>query len=152
MASNPENPLEAAISHGPPPISTSNQTTVHSMKTIAFILLVVASLSSCAGPLPPPILPPLPPPPPIPLPVAPAVWHTPLLTPASITHVSTVARGDYQPHLLRSYRAGYRYGAADRYIGRPRDYRSAFLCSGESWESYFQEGYADGYDLRGEQH
>jgi len=121
------------------------------MKTIAFTLLVAVSLSSCAGPLPP-LPPPLPPPPHPPHPAAPAIWHASLLSPASITHASTAARGDYQPHLLRSYRAGYRYGTADRYSGRARDYRSAFLCSGESWESYFQEGYADGYDLRGEQH
>lgn len=121
------------------------------MKTIALILLVAAMISSCAGPLPPPVLPP-----PTPLHYLPAptptVWHAPLATTASITHVSSAPRSDYQPHLARSYRAGHRYGAADRFCGRSRDYRSAFLCSGESWESYFQEGYNDGYELRGQQH
>lgn len=63
-----------------------------------------------------------------------------------------VGHSDYAPHLLQSYRAGYRFGKADRLSGFPRDYHNAYLASGEAWESYFQEGYGHGYELQGEQH
>jgi hypothetical protein len=71
---------------------------------------------------------------------------------ASFASRPMVGSSDYAPHLLQSYRAGYRYGKADRLSGFPRDYHNAFLASGEAWESYFQEGYGHGYELQGEQH
>jgi len=61
---------------------------------------------------------------------------------------SRPARSDYQPHLAQSYRQGWMAGQMARTHGWPRDYRSAFLATGCGWESYFQEGYADGYDGR----
>jgi hypothetical protein len=56
--------------------------------------------------------------------------------------------GDYQPHLTHAYRMGYYAGRQDRAWGMDRNYRRAFELSGSQWESYFQEGYADGYECR----
>ncbi len=58
------------------------------------------------------------------------------------------SRGDYQPHLAQAYRMGYFAGRQDRACGLDRNYRRAFEHSGSGWESYFQEGYADGYECR----
>lgn len=59
---------------------------------------------------------------------------------------------DYQPHLASEYRNGWRAGAQDAAYGAPRDYRRAYVCQGSGWESYFQEGYNDGYEGRGMAH
>ena len=56
------------------------------------------------------------------------------------------AQSDYLPHLAQEYRSGYDIGAKDRQMGYPRDYRRAYERFGHGYESYFQEGYADGYD------
>jgi hypothetical protein len=55
---------------------------------------------------------------------------------------------DYQPHLATEYRNGWRAGAQDAACGANRDYRRAYACFGTGWESYFQEGYSDGYEGR----
>jgi hypothetical protein len=55
---------------------------------------------------------------------------------------------DYLPHLSQEYRSGHDIGAKDRQYGYPRDYRRAYERFGRGYESYFQEGYADGYDGR----
>lgn len=57
-------------------------------------------------------------------------------------------RTEYQPHLAADYRAGYWAGRRDAGMGFGRNSRGAFLASGCRWESYFQEGYADGYEGR----
>lgn len=100
--------------------------------------------------------------------VAPAVSHAdpfywgyrvvPVIPPDAPIYVPTPApvspgysgarRGAYQPHLAHAYRMGYFAGRQDRAWGLDRNYRRAFELSGASWESYFQEGYADGYDCR----
>ncbi len=56
------------------------------------------------------------------------------------------ARSDYLPHLSQEYRNGYDIGAKDRQAGYPRDHRRGYERFGRGYESYFQEGYADGYD------
>ncbi len=61
---------------------------------------------------------------------------------------SRPARSDYQAHLAQTYRQGWMAGQMARSYGWPRDYRSAFLAARCGSESYFQEGYADGYDGR----
>jgi len=58
------------------------------------------------------------------------------------------APGDYLPHLAHAYRLGYCAGRNDRACGFERNYRRAFEASDSGWESYFQEGYADGYECR----
>ena len=58
------------------------------------------------------------------------------------------AQSDYLPHLSQEYRSGYEIGAKDRQYGYPRDYRRAYERFGRGYESYFQEGYTDGYDGR----
>ncbi len=70
----------------------------------------------------------------------------PAPTPAA--PVTTSAPGAYLPHLAHAYRMGYCAGRNDRACGYHRDYRRAFEVSGSGWESYFQEGYADGYECR----
>jgi len=55
---------------------------------------------------------------------------------------------DYQPHLASEYRNGWRAGAQDVAYGANRDYRRAYAYQGTGWESYFQEGYNDGYEGR----
>jgi hypothetical protein len=63
--------------------------------------------------------------------------------------VGTLREGsDYQPHLASEYRHGWRAGAQDATYGASRDYRRAYACQGTGWESYFQEGYNDGYEGR----
>jgi len=63
--------------------------------------------------------------------------------------VVTLREGsDYQPHLATEYRNGWRAGAQDSAYGANRDYRRAYACQGTGWESYFQEGYTDGYQGR----
>jgi hypothetical protein len=57
-------------------------------------------------------------------------------------------RSDYQPHLAVEYRNGYFAGRRDAAWGVTRNSPAAFRASGGRWESYFQEGYADGYDGR----
>ncbi|MGV3658873.1 MAG: hypothetical protein ACO1TE_01775 [Prosthecobacter sp.] len=59
---------------------------------------------------------------------------------------------DYQPELAQSYRQGWAAGQRARHCGWQRDSHGAFLCSGCAWESYFQEGYADGFDGHGMRH
>ncbi len=59
---------------------------------------------------------------------------------------------DYLPHLRDEYRNGYDVGAKDRSYGYPRDHSRAYDRFGRGYESYFQEGYADGYDGRGLRH
>ena len=61
-------------------------------------------------------------------------------------------RSDYPTHLQASYRCGYWAGVEARRNGWGRDYHGAFIATGSSWESYFQEGYADGYDCHGMRH
>lgn len=68
--------------------------------------------------------------------------------PAPGAPVVTSAPGAYLPHLAQAYRMGYCAGRQDRACGFDRNYRRAFEVSGTQWESYFQEGYADGYDCR----
>ena len=70
----------------------------------------------------------------------------PAPTPAA--PVTTPVPGAYLPHLAHAYRMGYCAGRNDRACGYHRDYRRAFEVSGSGWESYFQEGYADGYECR----
>lgn len=62
--------------------------------------------------------------------------------------VAIDGRSDYQPHLAREYRAGYWAGRQDSAYGYQRNSVRAFRAFGGRWESYFQEGYADGYDGR----
>lgn len=57
-------------------------------------------------------------------------------------------RSDYPAHLAHDYRMGYFAGRQDRAWGYDRNYRRAYSFSGCGWESYFQEGYADGYEGR----
>lgn len=59
---------------------------------------------------------------------------------------------DYLPHLRDEYRNGYDVGAKDRSYGYPREHSRAYDRFGRGYESYFQEGYADGYDGRGLRH
>jgi len=68
--------------------------------------------------------------------------------PAPAAPVVASAPGAYQPHLAHAYRMGYCAGRNDRACGFDRDYLRAFETSGSGWESYFQEGYADGYECR----
>lgn len=62
--------------------------------------------------------------------------------------VQSTGGSDYQPHLASEYRNGWRAGAQDAAYGVNRDYRRAYACHGTGWESYFQEGYNDGYEGR----
>lgn len=57
-------------------------------------------------------------------------------------------RQDYPPHLLDEYRNGHNVGVQDRSYGYPNDYARAYARFGRGYESYFQEGYADGYNGR----
>jgi len=57
-------------------------------------------------------------------------------------------QSDYLPHLAAEYRNGYFAGRRDAAWGIHRNSTAAFRVSGGRWESYFQEGYADGYDGR----
>ena len=59
---------------------------------------------------------------------------------------------DYAPNLSEAYRLGYRCGSDDAFEGRGRNYSLAYRRYGSGWESYFQEGYADGYDGRRPRH
>lgn len=101
----------------------------------ARLLPLLLLLSACVGPelLPPPPgggmggPPPLPPEPP---------RYTP------------PGHSDYLPHLCDEYRSGYDIGRTDAYHHYPRDPRRAYLRYGHGYESYFQEGYGDGYDGR----
>ncbi len=54
----------------------------------------------------------------------------------------------YLPHLRDEYRNGYGIGQQDRSYGYPADYRRGYSRYGHGYESYFQEGYADGYASR----
>ena len=55
---------------------------------------------------------------------------------------------DYPPNLATEYRNGFEIGQKDASVGYPRDSRRAYERFGGGYESYFQEGYADGYDGR----
>ena len=59
---------------------------------------------------------------------------------------------DYQPQLTAEYRNGYDIGQRDASVGYPSDYQRAFERFGNGYQSYFQEGYSDGYDGREMQH
>ncbi len=84
------------------------------------------------------------------------------ISPSYLSHPPTVtvrqprngraAGSDYQPELAQSYRQGWAAGQRARHCGWQRDSHGAFLCSGAAWESYFQEGYADGFDGHGMRH
>jgi hypothetical protein len=76
--------------------------------------------------------------------------HAPVCVPAApaAQPVTVSSPGAYLPHLAHAYRLGYCAGRQDRACGFDRNYRRAFEASGSSWESYFQEGYADGYECR----
>jgi hypothetical protein len=78
-------------------------------------------------------------------PTCPPPSYTPAPRPAE-------ARGDYPTHLLAAYRQGYWAGVYARQYGWARDSHGAWLAAGAGWESYFQEGYADGYDCHGMRH
>lgn len=67
-------------------------------------------------------------------------------------YVPATRVSDYQPNLAAAYRAGYNYGHIDRDDGYPRQSHRAYLRWGGGYESYFQEGYADGYDNTGMRH
>lgn len=56
------------------------------------------------------------------------------------------ATSDYLPHLRDEYRTAYDIGARDRSYGYLSDYKRAFTRFGRGFESYFQEGYNDGYN------
>lgn len=77
--------------------------------------------------------------------------HPPAVTARQPRQVRGSA-SDYQPELAQSYRQGWLAGQRARHCGWRRDSHGAFLCSGAGWESYFQEGYADGFDGRGMRH
>ncbi len=62
------------------------------------------------------------------------------------------AQSDYLPHLSQEYRNGWDIGSRDRQTGYPRDYRRAYERFGRGYESYFQEGYEDGYAGRSMRH
>jgi len=121
------------------------------MKFTPFLLLALL-LTACVGPdgqMYPPgggYVPPVPGPGPAPLP-APGNggYYPPTPTPPPPS-------SDYLPHLRDEYRNGYDVGAKDRSYGYPRDHRRAYERFGRGYESYFQEGYADGYDGRGLRH
>lgn len=116
-------------------------------------LLPILLLTACVGPdgsmYPPGAGAPPPPPgpgpggyyPPGPGP-APYLPPTPGVPPTS----------DYLPHLSAEYRNGYDIGARDRSYGYPRDYLRAYQRFGRGYESYFQEGYFDGFDGRSMRH
>lgn len=70
--------------------------------------------------------------------------YTPAPAPAPATP-RPPAQSDYLPHLSQEYRNGWDIGARDRQTGYPRDYRRAYERFGRGYESYFQEGYEDGY-------
>ena len=72
--------------------------------------------------------------------------------PTSYPQPRPPAQSDYLPHLSQEYRSGYDIGTKDRQMGYPRDHRRAYERFGRGYESYFQEGYADGYDGRPIQH
>jgi hypothetical protein len=55
---------------------------------------------------------------------------------------------DYPPNLATEYRNGFEIGQKDASVGYPRDSRRAYERFGGGYESYFQEGYADGFDGR----
>ena len=74
--------------------------------------------------------------------------QAPVCVPVPAQPVQVSSPGAYLPHLAHSYRMGYSAGRQDRACGFDRNYRRAFEISGSSWESYFQEGYADGYECR----
>lgn len=52
---------------------------------------------------------------------------------------------DYLPHLRDEYRSGYDIGAKDRSLGYLSDPKRAYTRFGRGAESYFNEGYADGF-------
>jgi hypothetical protein len=62
------------------------------------------------------------------------------------------AQSDYLPHLSQEYRSGWDIGSRDRQTGYPRDYRRAYERFGRGYESYFQEGYEDGFAGRAMRH
>ena len=109
---------------------------------LARLSLVVASctlLSACADPgMYPPSAGGYPPP------TQPPAYEPPQPSPPP--------RGDYQPQLATEYRNGYDIGQRDASVGYPSDYHRAFERFGGGFESYFQEGYSDGYEGRGMQH
>ena len=53
---------------------------------------------------------------------------------------------DYLPHLRDEYRTAYDIGARDRSLGYLSDYKRAYTRFGHGFESYFQEGYNDGFN------
>ena len=61
-------------------------------------------------------------------------------------------QSDYIPPLRDEYRAGYEIGAQDRSYGYPANYQRAYQRFGHGYESYFQEGYNDGYEARAIRH
>jgi hypothetical protein len=61
-------------------------------------------------------------------------------------------RQDYPMHLAAEYRNGHEIGQRDASLGYPADYRRGFERFGGGYESYFQEGYNDGYTGRPLQH
>ena len=122
------------------------------MKFTPFLLLALL-LTACVGPdgqMYPPgggYVPPTPGPsyPSTPAPGPGGGYYPPAPTP-------TPPSSDYLPHLRDEYRNGYDVGAKDRSYGYPRDHSRAYERFGRGYESYFQEGYADGYDGRGLRH
>ncbi len=81
------------------------------------------------------------------------VVRMPVYPPARFEQVAVAPEaGDYQPHLAADYRAGFHAGRQAALCGWRRNYHGAFLASGCRWESYFQEGYSDGYEGRPMRH
>ena len=93
-------------------------------------------LSACVGPdlMPPPM--------------GPGVGGLPPAPPPEPPRYTPPGHSDYLPHLCDEYRSGYDIGRTDASYGYPRDPRRAYLRYGHGYESYFQEGYGDGYDGR----
>ena len=117
------------------------------------LLLIALLLTACVGPdgqMYPPgsgYVPPVPGPGPAPMPTpGGGGYYPPTPTP------TPPPSSDYLPHLRDEYRNGYDVGAKDRSYGYPRDHSRAYDRFGRGYESYFQEGYADGYDGRGLRH
>ena len=53
---------------------------------------------------------------------------------------------DYLPHLRDEYRAGYDIGAKDHSLGYLSDPKRGYTRFGHGFETYFNEGYSDGFN------
>ena len=53
-----------------------------------------------------------------------------------------------RPEYASEYRNGYDIGSQDRNYGYPQDARRAYDRFGRGFETYFREGYSDGFEGR----